>query len=68
MYEDKWYPYKESHNISSVNSTPIFNLEGNISDDEYIDDWLIFPPDQRISALSVSKPTDRLTSEYLSHI
>ena len=68
MYEDKWEPYNISHNIYSANSTPIFNSEGTISDDEYIDDRLILPPDRLISALSVSKPKYRLTPEYFSQI
>ena len=66
--EDKWDPYKKSHNTYAVNLTPTLNSEGNISDDESIDDWLIFPPYQRISAISVSKPNARLTPEYLSQI
>ena len=47
--EDEWEPYKASHNIYDVNSTPILNSEETIPDDEYIDDWLLFYPDQRIS-------------------
>ena len=66
--EDEWEPYKAPQNISAVNSTPIFNSEGTISDDEYIYDWLLFPLDQRISELFVLKPKDRLTPEYLSQI
>ena len=66
MYENEWESYKVPHNIYAVNSTPILNSEGTISDDESIDDYLLFPPAQRISALSIQKPKDRLTPEYLS--
>ena len=59
--EEKWEPYKASQNMSNANSTQISNSEGNISDNEYIDYWLLFPPDQHISVICFSKPKDRLT-------
>ena len=43
---------KASHNISTVDSTPILKSDGNIYDDNSIVDWSLFLPDQRISALS----------------
>ena len=67
-YKNEWKPYKAPQNIYAVNSTPIFNLEGTIYDDESIYDWLLLPLDQRISELYVLKPKDRLTTEYLSQI